>query len=726
MSDHEQESGMPKFSVGDIYYVLFRHKWLILLLTALGVGAAVAIYVRTPAVYRSEAKLLVRYITESTTFDPDAKGGRSSVPLRVDENVINSEVEILLSRDLVESVVDEIGPRLSLMPTTNSEDRLMAAMGIMRSLQVDAPKRTTIIRVSYDAPNPVLAQEVLQRLVLRYLERHNEIHRSVGAFEFLSQQTDQIRSRLAQTEEDLRRIKSEAGVVSIDETKAQLSDRFRTLQQALQEAEASLAGSRARASTLLAQMGPREGGASAASSNAPPHRTATERDMALLNSMTARERELLATYSEGSAPVREVRARIAEMRRMMDLADINPAPTNVVANSEADTYANARDYMQEQASIASLEARLAVLKEQLTQAARDVQRADEIESRVSELRRRKEIQEANYKYFAESLEQARIDDALNARKISNISVVQPATYPAQATRPNLPRNIGIVLALGIFGGLGLAFVREFLFDHSLKRSVDVEASVGAPTLISIPRMKEWSAAPLVDGRPAMALLGPAGAAGGSGDGRDDAADYYEALRDRVLLAIENSPRRPYILGVTGCKPDSGVSTVAAGLALSLARGSSDRVLMVDGNPEHRSTRRVLGVDPKGGFIEITGDGHGNAAVVETNVFLVPAADGSVPPPAGGAAQKFLELLGRLRESATTYVVVDLPPVTETSLTLRIARFIDGIVLVVEAEKVDRDMAERARHLLAQSNGMIIGSVLNKQRRYVPNWLKPYG
>jgi Mrp family chromosome partitioning ATPase len=64
----------------------------------------------------------------------------------------------------------------------------------------------------------------------------------------------------------------------------------------------------------------------------------------------------------------------------------------------------------------------------------------------------------------------------------------------------------------------------------------------------------------------------------------------------------------------------------------------------------------------------------------------------------------------------------MPPVTETGLTLRISRLLNGVILVIAAEKVNRHVAEHAKEWLIQSDAKIIGSILNKRRQYVPNWL----
>jgi len=68
----------------------------------------------------------------------------------------------------------------------------------------------------------------------------------------------------------------------------------------------------------------------------------------------------------------------------------------------------------------ALESRIKVLNSQLDQIRSEAGNMDEAEGAISELQRKKQLEESNYKYFAASLEQARIDGALGAGRVTNI------------------------------------------------------------------------------------------------------------------------------------------------------------------------------------------------------------------------------------------------------------------------------------------------------------------
>ena len=99
-------SGM---NLADVYYIIFRHKWKIVAGSILGLIAAGAISVVKPALYGSEAKLIVRYVVESRM--PTGVAGNNSDIKRPDsrgDNIMNSEMEILQSRQVLEAVINEL------------------------------------------------------------------------------------------------------------------------------------------------------------------------------------------------------------------------------------------------------------------------------------------------------------------------------------------------------------------------------------------------------------------------------------------------------------------------------------------------------------------------------------------------------------------------------------------------------------------------------------------
>src|SRR5207253_7245135 len=116
-----------------------------------------------------------------------------------------------------------------------------AASSIISGLKVLSNKGSNIIFVSYKNRSPELAALVLQELLSRYFVKHLEVHRSAGAFDFVTQQTDQVRTRLNQTEDALKPLNERAGIISLAEGRKALITDLAGTEDRLHAAEAEFA-----------------------------------------------------------------------------------------------------------------------------------------------------------------------------------------------------------------------------------------------------------------------------------------------------------------------------------------------------------------------------------------------------------------------------------------------------------------------------------------------------
>src|SRR5213595_3598755 len=143
--------------------------------------------------------------------------------------------------DLLTKVAHAIGLKPPSAAATEGE----AASSIILNLKVISNKGSNIIFVSYKNHDPQMATLVLQELLSRYFVKHLEVHRSAGAFDFVTQQTDQVRTRLNQTEDALKLLRDKTGIVSLEEGSKALTAEAAKTQEDLNAAEAELAEGKA-------------------------------------------------------------------------------------------------------------------------------------------------------------------------------------------------------------------------------------------------------------------------------------------------------------------------------------------------------------------------------------------------------------------------------------------------------------------------------------------------
>jgi Mrp family chromosome partitioning ATPase len=177
--------------------------------------------------------------------------------------------------------------------------------------------------------------------------------------------------------------------------------------------------------------------------------------------------------------------------------------------------------------------------------------------------------------------------------------------------------------------------------------------------------------------------------------------------------------KPKLVAVAGFSEKAGASTLASGLAASLSDTNEGKVLLVDVN---------LGPEEVHPFFKGKPAYSLNAAL-KPKEKIASAADNlylaTVGSPNAGAAQlglkKFFDLMPNLKASDFDYIIFDMPALSQTSPTWGMAAFMDKLLVVVEAEKNNRELVKRGyRKLVAERNNVSV--VVNKARSYVPKWL----
>ena len=81
-------------------------------------------------------------------------------------------------------------------------------------LTIEPLRKTNLIKVSYESSDPVLAARVLNSVANSYMEKHTQIHRPSGEFNFFERQTTQYGKRLEEAELQVMEFARDHGVVS--------------------------------------------------------------------------------------------------------------------------------------------------------------------------------------------------------------------------------------------------------------------------------------------------------------------------------------------------------------------------------------------------------------------------------------------------------------------------------------------------------------------------------
>jgi capsular exopolysaccharide synthesis family protein len=193
---------------------------------------------------------------------------------------------------------------------------------------------------------------------------------------------------------------------------------------------------------------------------------------------------------------------------------------------------------------------------------------------------------------------------------------------------------------------------------------------------------------------------------------------------RSLLSNRRLHGNPAV-GFTSCNAGEGVSTIVANVACAAATICEEPVLIIDANPKQPAIHKRFRSQQGPGWFDIL-DGSENpkdciqATEIE-NLFVLTIGNSR-----GRSSKSFnVEMVAQLIAQVKNrfgLIVLDLPTATDKSEAFSLAGELDGVVLVVEAERVRNKVAQRIKDLLERSGANVVGAVLNKRQEYIPNWL----
>ncbi len=708
--------------LGDIYYILFRHKWKILLCALIGFGAAAVVHFTQKNPFQSDSKLYIQYVISEGKSIAQSTGDNAKSPDQRGETIMSTEREIIQSSDLAGLVVDAIGAERILAAAGGGNSRNGAISYLSQNLIVRVPPGSSIIHLTFRHPDPEMVQVVLREVVDRYQKTHVEIHRAPGMLgEQLTQENDRLRSRLLETEDELRKAKIRAGVLSVDDAKAAYSRQIGSLREQIYGVQAELA-TRTAMLEAMTTFSDTTAGDPVPTAEPPIPQEIVDDYINLSTRITFlrnRKQELRTAFTADSPRVREVDTQLneAEASRKKILEEHPRLARTDVSNTRSTSPFDQFDPQAAAALIAALKSKMAVLNAQLAEVRAEIGKVDQLEGSISELNRQKELQDAQYRRFSASLEQNRINETLGAGRIQNISQIQKPSAPF--TDPSKTRKLVQMIALAGLGlGLAWAAAIEFFFDRTVRRAGDIERLLPYPLLLTIPLLEKKQLESSRQNVPAL-TSGQTSAIVPAGHGELDT--FHETLRDRLIAYFEskNLTHKPKLVALSSMGRSSGVTTTAAGLARTLSDTGEGNVLLVDMTGGQGSAQHFVKGKPACGLDEIL-DARDNAHVLD-NLYVVGASEKS-DHLYRNLPQRFTKLVPKLKASDFDYIIFDMPPVSEISITPRLAGFMDMVLLVIESEKTDREVVKRGAALLADSRAHV-GVVLNKLQSYVPSRLQ---
>ncbi len=744
MSDKRQPEHNESLNVGDIYYVLFRQKWIILAFSVLGFVAAAVVCVIKPPLYESQAKIYIQYLLGVNRENSDP--GNASSKYTPDESgysIIQNELDIMTSLDVVQKVVTDIGADRILAAYGGGEDTNAAASVVLGNLIKDeVPKTTSSLRVAFQHPDKDVSRDVLRSVIENYRSKSAEVHIVEVPEEMLTNDVEELRQEEAQAVAKLSKAKQEAGIIyTLEDTKQNLSQQVQERTSELRDAQVEFAsiGGSAKA--------PEKGSAISNAPETPAKATQeipAEVKMDYQATQEALHRAMEAFVQakvadpDGSPLLEKAHQLVVEKTQALNKIESDYPQiksSGIVATTQGSPGPD--DVVGQAVSANRLEMKITALQGQLAQLKADQTLLESKEPEISLLQHAVDFKSAQLKRYSDHLQQA--SNSSHQEFSGGIKIIEKPT-PAVRRRSKTAKKLMMgALAGGVLAGLGLAFLIELVLDRSVKRPADIESKLRLPLFISIPDVNgnshpKVAALPdknrvLLSENNTTALVAANGTDGkgeaeevGPWDPRHSLHRFYAGLRDRLIVNFEvrNLTHNPKLVGVTSCNKGAGVSTVAAGLAASLSETGDGNVLLVDMRGQDGGARQFYKGKPALGIDAALGTDTKAGARVHEHLYAASEGvhEGEIP---AALSKRFATLMPKLKASDYDYIVFDMPPVSQTSMTARLSGLMDMVLLVIESEKSNRDSVKRATALLKESKAHV-STVLNKVHTYVPTKL----
>ncbi len=487
----------------DFASAVFNHRRLVVWTFLLVLAAAFFYLLLRQPLYRSQMTILINLERTNPVVTTDPNMVQRTVP-GITAEEINSEMELLKTRDLLQEVV--MVRRLYLpngsswwgrykswlgkiAGTTETPQNIKVARAVSKlqsDLAVELIPKSTLIRVSYSSADPELSAKVLETLSDLYLKKHLAVRRPPGTFDFFKEEADRYHRKLEEAERSLENFPRDNHVASVIAEKEATLKKLTELQVARHETEAAIGVTSQRIETLqlrMAQVPSRLTTQVRRASSLPPDQL-----QSTLLTLELKHTELEGLFQPDYPAVTEVEKQIADAK-----AALAASQKQAVVEKTTDrdpTYEWMRGELEKaRVDLVDLRSREKATTAMIGRFAEKATRLNDLEVRQNELARSAKLAEEAYINYQQKEEEARISDALDRQRILNVAIAEKPSIPILPS--TLPSSIVLLIGLVMAGlaSVGLAFSAEQM-NASFRTRQEVENYLEIPLVAAIPERFE--------------------------------------------------------------------------------------------------------------------------------------------------------------------------------------------------------------------------------------------
>jgi capsular exopolysaccharide synthesis family protein len=664
--DQTQSSQESRLHFLDYWRVIKSRRiivFMVFLLVVLVVGTVTSFQ---PKIYMSAARIKVEQERLAVAvFEPTQAVG-------YDPFFLQTQYEIIQSQKILYPVIERLdlrkhwGGRETELPLDFAFQRLKGSLGVRRF------RDTSLIEIAVYDRDARLAADIANTIAKIFEQDRLDVKRqqTQKGIDKLREEMVQQEERLRLAQEKVERLRKELKVPVFGTALNPVKLNELNLQQSasqLTQARVEAVGTEARL-TELRKLSPQQ-----------------RRNAITILSDDTNVRSLLQNLTD------------AELRLEILKEDYGPDHPNVR------TALSARDKLQEQLDtrvdglMRGFEIQYQMAKARVDELERQLNTA-KTESLTMEgeeylpfknAQREGELEEKLYAALKTRLQQTTVELEVPRSPVEVMDRAEPSLLPV---KPNLWLNIILGAVAGLILGIGLAFFIEFL-DTSVKKMEDVERHLGLPVLGVIAQ----NVGLISRGETVAAHI-----------------EAYRMLRTNIKFAKGDAAG--HSICVLSAGAGEGKSLTIANLACVYAQHGA-RVLVVDSDLRRPSVHRLLGVSNDVGLADYLAGSKSIDEIIRPsdvpNVSVI--ASGSGASVTAGlpmlTSSRMVDLIQAL-DSRFDIVLYDTPPILGVSDAAVTAREVGTAVLVIQHRRYPRNMSKRARQIVENAGGKLLGVVVN--------------
>ncbi|WP_249673020.1 exopolysaccharide transport family protein [Pseudomonas abieticivorans] len=355
------------------------------------------------------------------------------------------------------------------------------AADLEKAFKVTHATGSAVMEISFVWNDPKVAQAVVKTWIEQYEDERTRTLGRKSLYTFYETESTATQARIFDYKKQIQANLDQLGAVSIADRLADVSRNLNDLKGEHLNTLRSIASTQSGLDIIKQQLvdQPKEISIAREIARNPDREDLSQR----INTKQIERQELLRTFKDDAPPVLAINTAISNLQALMngEVATVqrsqNMAPNPIYTRLQ-------NSYADQNASLSRLKTQAAQQDTQLAKLESDRLQAMHLEPELSRLQRELDASEKSFALYSDSLEKARIDRELDKSQISNIAVIEQATFNPSRVFPKSLLMLLFAIPISLAVGL-LALYFFYLLDQRIHDGDKIEERFGVKVWTSL-------------------------------------------------------------------------------------------------------------------------------------------------------------------------------------------------------------------------------------------------